>query len=58
MSLQAADGLVEEILGVAVAVDAARDAHVVPVGAELLLAVGERQRDFRETERLCGCQRR
>ena len=49
---QPADRLVEEILGVAVAKDAPGDAHLVPVDAELLLAVGEGQRDFGKADRL------
>ena len=51
---QAADGLVQEIFRIAVAEDAARDAHFVPVDAELLRAIGEGERNFGEADAACG----
>ena len=39
--LEPAGGFVEEVLGVAIAEDAAGDADLVPIDAELLLAIGE-----------------
>ena len=44
--------LVEEIFARAIAVDAALYSHLVVVGAKLLLAVREGDRDFREPEGL------
>ena len=48
---QAARGFVEEILALAVAVDAARDSDLVPIGAEFLFAFGEGHRDLGHAER-------
>jgi hypothetical protein len=50
--LQPARRLVQQILALAVAEDAARDAHLVPLDAKLLFAVAERERNFRHAERL------
>ena len=49
---QPAQCLVEKIFGIAVAINAARHAHVVPVDSELSRAIGEGERDFGKAERL------
>jgi hypothetical protein len=48
--LEPAGGFVEEVLGVAIAEDAAGDADLVPIDAELLLAIGEPQGDLSHAE--------
>ena len=50
--LKAAGLLVDEIFARTVAINAARDRNFVVIGAELLLAVGEGDRNFSETEGL------
>src|SRR5207249_12207113 len=52
--LQAAPGFVQEIFGIAIAVNASRYQHLMPVDPELLRALGEIQRNLGETERLAG----
>ena len=49
---QTAQRFVQKIFGVAVAINAARHAHIVPIDSELGRAIGQRERDFGETERL------
>ena len=51
---QSAPRLVEEVFALAVAVDAAGDADLVVVRAELRLAVGEGHRHLRHAEGLAG----
>ncbi len=54
MSLQPADGLVQQVIRVAIAENAPGHAHFVPVDPEFLRAIGEGERDFGEAERLAG----
>ena len=49
---QTAGGLVEQILGVAIAINPAGDANVVPVHPEFASAIREGQRDFPKADRL------
>ena len=49
---QTAGCLVEQIFGVAVAINAARHAHVMPIDLELGRAISEGERDFGEADRL------
>ena len=51
---QAAEGFVEEVFALAVAVDAPRNAHLVVRGAELFLAIGEGHRHLGHADRLAG----
>ena len=48
---QPASGLVEQILRNPIAMEATRDAHVVPVDTQLTGAIGESQRDFGKSKR-------
>ena len=52
--LQAAGGLVQEVLAFARAEDAAGDGDFIVVGAEGFLAIGEGDADFRHPEGLAG----
>ncbi|OQB95849.1 MAG: hypothetical protein BWX86_01052 [Verrucomicrobia bacterium ADurb.Bin122] len=52
--LQAARLAVEEVLALPVAVHAAHDLDLVKLAAELLLAIGQEQRDFAQLRRFAG----
>ena len=43
--------LVEKVFGIAIAVHAARHAHVVPINGQLFCAIGEGERDLCEPDR-------
>ncbi len=53
---QAARRFVEQVFGIAIAINATRYAHVVPIDFDLGRAIGERERDFGETQVACECR--